>query len=151
MRFGTVLSPRGGMLGVLLPLFRLGLGAAIGNGRQFMPWIALEDVPRAVLHIAQRPEVSGPVNFMAPEPATNQEFTDALASAVRRPVILRMPAFAAKLAPGDMVNEMLLASVRARPRKLVESGFTWKWPQLGPALRAMLAESREAGGRGARE
>jgi uncharacterized protein len=139
MRFGTVLSPRGGMLGVLLPLFRLGLGAALGNGRQYMPWIALEDVPRAMLHLAPRPEISGPVNFMAPEPVTNQEFTDALAGAVRRPVIFRMPAFAAKFVPGDMVNEMLLASVRARPRKLLDTGFEWNWPQLGPALRAMLA------------
>jgi uncharacterized protein len=140
MRFGTVMSPRGGMLGTLIPLFRLGLGAAIGDGRQYMPWIALEDIPRAILHLLERPEVAGPVNFVTPNPVTNQEFTDALAGALRRPAFFRLPGFAASLAPGDMVNEMMVASVKAVPAKLHETGFEWQYPRLREALDVMLGD-----------
>lgn len=139
MRFGTVLSPRGGMLGVLIPLFRAGLGATMGTGRQYLPWIALEDVPPAVLHLIERPEIAGPVNFAAPQPVTNREFTDTLAGELRRPAFFRLPRFAARLAPGDMLNEMLMAGAKVVPRKLEESGFAWQYPELRPALRAMLA------------
>jgi uncharacterized protein len=141
-RFGNVLSPRGGLLGVLVPLFRLGLGAPLGSGRQIWPWIDLADIPRALLHVLERPEIAGPVNFVAPNPVTNEEFTAALAAALNRPVILRVPAFAAKLVPGDMFNELLFSGARVVPRKLEESGFPYLHRELRPALRAMLAADR---------
>jgi uncharacterized protein len=137
-RFGNVLSPRGGMIGVLLPLYKLGLGATMGSGRQIWPWIALPDIPPAVLHVLERAEIAGPVNFSSPNPVTNREFTEAFAAAVGRPRILRVPEFAAALTPGDMLNELLLASARVVPRKLLESGYEFRHPELRPALAALL-------------
>jgi uncharacterized protein len=139
MRLGTVLSPRGGMLASLLPLFRLGLGARLGSGRQYWPWIALPDVPGAILHLLQRPGIEGPVNFVAPEQVTNAEFTEALADVLRRPALLRVPSFAARLAPGGMGNELLLSGARIVPRKLLDSGYEFRYPELRPALRSLLA------------
>jgi uncharacterized protein len=139
MRLGTVLSPRGGMLASLLPLFRLGLGARLGSGRQYWPWIALPDVPGAILHLLQRPEIEGPVNFVAPQQVTNAEFTDSLADVLRRPALLRVPSFAARLAPGGMGSELLLSGARVIPRKLLDSGYDFRYPELKPALRALLA------------
>lgn len=140
-RFGNVLSPRGGMLEVMLPLFRLGLGATMGSGRQMWPWIALEDIPPAMLHLLERPEISGPVNFATPNPVTNRQFTETLAAVVHRPVILKLPKFAASLAPGNMMNELLLSGAHVVPRKLQESGYTYRYPELKPALRAMLGDT----------
>jgi uncharacterized protein len=137
-RFGNVLSPEGGMLGVLLPLFRLGLGATLGTGRQYWPWIAIDDIGPALMHVLERPELSGPVNFVAPEQVTNGELTDAIAAVVHRPSLLRLPGFAARLAPGGMADEMLLSSARVVPRKLEESGYAFRHPRLKPALKAML-------------
>ncbi|HEX2165807.1 MAG TPA: TIGR01777 family oxidoreductase [Longimicrobiales bacterium] len=133
-RFGNVLSASGGMLGVLLPLYRLGLGTTFGSGRQYWPWIALADIPTAMIHVLERPELSGPVNFVAPEHVTNAQFTDAVAAAVGRPSIIRLPAFAVKLAPGEMSQELLLRSSRVVPRKLLESGYEFQYPTLGSAL-----------------
>jgi uncharacterized protein len=138
MRFGNVLSPGGGMLGTLLPLYRLGLAATLGSGRQMWPWIALEDVTPAMLHLLERPEVGGPVNFVAPHPVSNAEFTDAVAAALGRPSLLRVPKFAARLAPGGMADELLLSGARVVPRRLLESGYHFRQPRLEPALRAML-------------
>lgn len=139
MRFGTVLSRRGGMLQVLLPLFRLGLGARLGSGDQAWPWISLEDIPPALLHVLEHEHISGPVNFVAPEPATNREFTDTLAAVLGRPSILHVPAFAARLAPGGMADELLLSGARVRPRKLMESEYSYRYPELRGALRAATA------------
>lgn len=138
MRFGNVLSPRGGMLEVVLPLFRLGLGAKFGDGTQYWPWIALDDITPAMLHVLERPEIAGPVNFVAPQPVTNAEFTDALAAAVRRPAFLTVPGFAAKLAPGHMADELLLSGARVVPRRLLESGYEFRHPELRAALRGMV-------------
>jgi uncharacterized protein len=140
MRFGTVLSPEGGMLGTLLPLFRIGLGGRLGSGEQVWPWIALADIPPALMHVLERPEIAGPVNFVAPEQVTNREFTDTLAHVLGRPAFMRAPGFAVQLAPGGMGNELLLSGVRVRPGKLLDSGYEYRWPQLEPALRAMLAD-----------
>jgi uncharacterized protein len=139
MRFGNVLSPRGGMLPVLLPLFRVGLGAKFGDGSQYWPWIALDDIPPALLHVLERPEIAGPVNFAAPRAVTNAEFTDTLADVVGRPSFLKVPAFAARLAPGHMSDELLLGGARVLPRVLLESGYPYRSPELKPALKAMLA------------
>jgi uncharacterized protein (TIGR01777 family) len=138
LRFGNVLSPRGGMLGVLLPLFRLGLGAALGSGTQYWPWIASDDLGPVLLHVLERPELSGPINVVAPEQVTNAQLTDAIAAAVHRPSILRVPSFAARLAPGGMAEQMLLGSARVVPRRLEQSGYTFVQPKVGPALKAML-------------
>ncbi|MGH7449199.1 MAG: TIGR01777 family oxidoreductase [Longimicrobiales bacterium] len=137
-RFGNVLSPDGGMLGVLLPLYRLGLGAKIGDGRQYWPWIAIGEIPPAVLHVLERPEIHGPLNLVAPEAVTNAEFTDAVAAVVGRPSFLRLPAFAARLAPGRMSDELLLSSARVLPKKLLASGYEFRHPELKPALRVLL-------------
>jgi uncharacterized protein len=141
MRFGNVLSADGGMLDALLPLFRLGLGARLGSGRQFWPWIAIDDVAPALVHVLERPEMAGPVNFVAPHPVTNREFTDTVAAVLGRPSFLAVPAPAVRLAPGRMGPEMLLAGARVAPKRLLESGYAYRWPRLEPALRAMLSRS----------
>ena len=138
MRFGNVLHPSGGMLKVLLPLYRLGLGSSFGSGEQIWPWIAREDIPAAILHLLRKPDVTGPVNFCSPNAVDNEEFTRAIAAAVGRPKLLRIPSFAMKLAPGHMSEELLLGGANVVPEKLVESGYVFRWPELRPALRAML-------------
>jgi hypothetical protein len=142
MRFGNVLHPSGGMLKVLLPLYRLGLGTRFGSGQQIWPWIAREDIPAAILHLLEHPDVKGPVNFSSPNPVSNEEFTKAIAAAVGRPTFLRVPRFAAKLAPGNMSEELLLAGARVVPRRLLDSGYTFRCPELRPALRTMLDAAR---------
>jgi uncharacterized protein len=138
MRLGNVLGPGGGMLDALLPLFRIGLGARLGSGRQIWPWIALDDIAPALVHVLERPEIAGPVNFSAPKPVSNSEFTDTLAAVLGRPSFLSVPRMALSLAPGGMGEEMLLASARMVPRRLLDSGYTFRWPELEPALRAIL-------------
>jgi uncharacterized protein len=138
MRLANVLSPRGGALAALLPIFRLGLGARFGSGEQCWPWIALDDVAPAVHHLVQNPALAGGVNFVAPQRTTNAELTAALARAVHRPSVLAIPAFAARLAPGGMGEEMLLGGACMTPRKLLESGYVFRFPELIPALQAML-------------
>lgn len=138
MRFGNVLSPRGGMIGALLPLYKLGLAAQMGSGEQVWPWIAAAEIPTALLHVLERPELSGPVNFVSPNPVSNAVFTDAFAAAVGRPSILRVPKFAAGITPGDMLNELLLAGARVMPKKLLDSGYEFRFPELRPALNGML-------------
>jgi hypothetical protein len=138
LRFGNVLHPEGGMLAVLVPLYRIGLGAPFGGGEQPWPWIARDDVTAGIAHVIDREELRGPVNFVAPEVVTNEAFTRALAAAVGRPSFLRVPKLAARLAPGGMGEEMLLGGAAIVPRKLLETGYTFRWPTLSDALRAML-------------
>ncbi len=140
-RFGLVLSPGGGVLGRLMPLFRLGLGGAMGSGRQWWSWVHIDDVVGALqAAIGTAPggqsalALDGPVNVTAPEPVTNRDFVRALALAVRRPALLAVPAFALRPALGAMADEMILASQRVRPSRLTAAGFEFRWPQLGPAL-----------------
>jgi uncharacterized protein len=138
-RLGNVLSPDGGMLATLLPVFRLGLAASFGSGRQMWPWIALADIPPAVMHILERPEMAGPVNLVAPDAVSNDEFTSTLARVLRRPALFSIPGFAARLAPGGMAEEILLSGARVLPKRLLDSGYPFRHPELEPALRAMLA------------
>lgn len=140
MRFGNVLSADGGMLAALLPLFKLGLGARLGDGKQVWPWIAATDLTPALLHVLERPEIAGPVNFVAPDPVTNEAFTNTLAAVLERPSFLKLPAFAVRLAPGGMGDEMLLAGARVVPRKLLESGYAFRLPELRAALRVILRD-----------
>jgi uncharacterized protein (TIGR01777 family) len=138
MRFGLVLSPSGGALQKMLPPFRLGLGGNMGNGRQWWSWIDIDDLVGAVLHVMKTETLRGPVNVVAPSPLTNAEFTKTLASVLSRPAILPMPAFAARLAFGQMGDELLLASQRVEPAKLIASGYVFQNPDLRAALEGIL-------------
>jgi hypothetical protein len=138
LRIGIVLSRNGGALKPMLLPFRLGLGGRIGSGRQWWSWIHIDDLISAIWQILKTDAVSGPVNMTAPNPATNAEFTRTLATALHRPAILPIPAFAARLAFGELADEGLLSSARVKPKKLLASGFTFRFPNLGDALKALL-------------
>jgi hypothetical protein len=138
LRFGVVLSPEGGALKRMLPIFRLGAGGRLGSGRQWMSWISLPDLLRAIAHILETETLAGPVNLVAPKPVTNAEFTRSLGRAVHRPAVLPVPAFALRLAIGEMADEALLASARVVPERLLKSGFRFEHPDITTALRAVL-------------
>lgn len=138
MRLGNVLAAEGGALATLLPLFRLGLGAKFGNGEQCWPWVALEDVPFMASHLIDHTELRGPVNLVAPGKTTNAELTRALARAVHRPSILTVPAFAARMAPGGMGQELLLGGACAIPRKLLDTGYNFRQPELTAVLASIV-------------
>jgi len=143
LRIGMVLSPKGGALSRMLPLFRAGLGGVIGGGSQYVSWVALDDLPFIILHSLQRADLSGPVNAVAPRPVTNREFTEALGKALSRPTPIPVPAFALRLAVGrEMADALLLASARVVPRRLEETGYRFRFPDLGEALRHLLGKGR---------
>ena len=136
IRTGLVLDPTGGALGRMLPLFRFGLGGKLGNGKQWWSWITLHDQLRAIQFVLENNEISGAVNFTSPNPVTNQEFTSALARALRRPALFPAPAFALKLALGGFSTE-ILGSKKVLPAVLQDAGFTFEFPHIGPALDAL--------------
>jgi hypothetical protein len=139
LRFGVVLARGGGALTKMLPVFRLGLGGRLGNGRQWMSWVALADAVGAVQHALATPALSGPVNVVAPGAVTNAEFTVALGRVLGRPTVFPVPAFALRLAVGPgMADEALLASTRAVPAALPASGFAFRQGDLESALRAAI-------------
>lgn len=139
-RFGIILSPKGGPLAMMLTPFKMGVGGVIGSGKQYMSWISIDDAVGAIYHAIVNENVSGPVNTVAPEAVTNQEFTKTLGKVLSRPTIFPMPAFAAKLAFGEMADELLLASARVEPKRLLESGYDFKTPTLEGALRHVLGK-----------
>jgi hypothetical protein len=122
----------------MLPPFRVGLGAKLGSGRQWMSWISLVDAIAAVLFALERTEISGPVNVTAPQPVTNAEVTRALGRQLSRPAFLTVPAFAVCMMFGQMANEALLASTRVLPAKLLAAGFQFSMPEIDEALRAAI-------------
>ena len=138
-RFGLVLAPHGGALAKMLLPFKLGLGAKLGTGKQWMSWVALEDAIAAILYALDRDEFAGAFNVTAPEPVTNEEFTRVLAQALRRPAPFKVPAFAARLAFGEMAETALLSGARVLPKRLLESGFTFAHPRLEPFLARCFA------------
>jgi uncharacterized protein (TIGR01777 family) len=138
LRLGVVLSAHGGALAKMLTPFRLGLGGVIGDGAQWMSWIALDDVTGAIRHALTTDALRGPVNAVAPAPVTNAEFTRTLGRALGRPTLVPLPAFAARLALGEMADELLLASQRVVPARLQASGYRFRYPTLEDALRAVL-------------
>ena len=140
-RFGVVLSPRGGALAKMLPVFRMGLGGKLGGGKQWMSWIALQDAVRAILFALQTSGLSGAVNVVAPNPSTNLAFTHALGQAVHRPTLLPVPAFALKAAFGEMAEASVLASARVVCTRLSTAGFSFDYPELPSALQALLQGS----------
>jgi uncharacterized protein (TIGR01777 family) len=138
LRFGVVLSRDGGALAQMLMPFKLGMGGVIGKGRQYLSWIALDDAVKVIQFALHAAALCGPVNTVAPEPVTNRQFTETLGRVLGRPTVLAMPAFVARLAFGEMADEMFLSGVRAVPHALASAGFTCQHPQLEPALRHLL-------------
>jgi hypothetical protein len=140
LRMGVVLTPLGGAMAKLLPVFRAGLGGRIGNGRQWMSWIALEDVLGAIAIALGDKRIRGPVNLVAPEPVTNAEFTRTLGRVLRRPAVVRVPEMALRLLVGEMADAALLGSCRVRPVRLTEVGYVYRQPDLAAALRHGLEQ-----------
>ena len=138
LRTGIVLSRHGGAVGRLLPLFRLGLGARFGSGTQVMSWIMLADLVRILSYLLEKDDIKGPVNLTSPHPATNAEFTSALAAAAGRPARLSIPAAALRLGLGEASGE-LLSSARVMPRRLLDAGGEELWLS-GPITAALAAE-----------
>ena len=138
LRLGVVLSARGGALATMLTPFRMGLGGVIGDGAQWMSWIALDDVIGAIRHALTTDALRGPVNTVAPAPVTNADFTRTLGRVLGRPTLIPLPAFAARLALGEMADELALVSQRVMPARLLASGFAFRRPTLKDTLRAAL-------------
>ncbi len=139
LRIGIVLSGEGGALQKMLTPFKMGVGGRIGSGRQYMSWIALEDLVGAIRHALAEESLRGPVNAVAPRPVTNEEFTGTLGRVLGRPTFLPVPAFALRLAFGEMAD-VLLGGQRVEPSRLKESGYQFKHPELEGALRAALGK-----------
>ena len=139
LRIGMVLSEAGGALRVLARPFRLGLGGPLGGGRQYISWITLEDLVRAVAHVLGRPDLSGPINVVSPRPVTNAEFATTVGRVLHRPTPFAVPAFGLRLLLGEMADELLLSSQRVEPARLLASGFEFRHPSLEGALRASFA------------
>jgi uncharacterized protein len=138
LRIGVVLSPRGGALAKMLLPFRLGVGGVIGNGRQYVSWVALDELTRIIEFAIHQANLSGPVNAVAPQSVTNHEYTKTLGKVLGRPTIFPMPAFAARLAFGEMADALLLANTRVVPDRLNEAGYSFRHAELEPTLRQML-------------
>lgn len=138
LRFGVILSAAGGALAKVLTPFRLGLGGVLGDGRQWMSWIVLDDAVGVILDMLENETIRGPVNVVAPQPVTNREFTETLGRVLGRPTVLPAPAFALRLALGEMADALLLSSQRVEPAKLVAGGYRFRFPALDGALRHLL-------------
>jgi uncharacterized protein (TIGR01777 family) len=140
LRFGVILSEQGGALAKMLTPFKLGVGGKVGSGEQYMSWITLDDTLGAIYHALTHEDVHGPVNVVAPNPVTNREFTKRLGEALSRPTLLPAPAFALRLAFGEMADALLLSSMRVEPLRLKESGFVFQYPELKEALSHILGK-----------
>jgi uncharacterized protein (TIGR01777 family) len=138
LRFGMILSPAGGALRKMLLPFRLGMGGRVGSGEQFTSWIGLDDAIGAVHHALCEESVRGPVNAVAPAPVSNAEFTRTLARVLRRPALVPLPAFAARLLFGEMADALLLGGARVLPARLQASGYRFRFAELESALRHLL-------------
>ena len=137
-RFGAVLSSSGGALRKMLLPFKMGLGGIIGSGEQYFSWVSIDDAVRIIQHIIADDSIRGPVNFAAPNAVSNREFTKTLGRVLRRPTIFPLPAVVARLAFGEMADELLLTPIRVYPKKIVESGYKFLHPELGEALKHIL-------------
>ena len=135
LRFGPILAREGGMLAKLLTPFKMGMGGKVGNGKQFISWVGIDDVVGAIKLALTDETFRGPLNVVSPNPVTNEVFTKTLGHVLSRPTALAMPAFAARLAFGEMADEMLLASQYVVPKRLADAGFKFQYPELEAALR----------------
>ena len=139
LRFGVVLAGKGGALAKMLPIFRLGLGGRLGDGKQWMSWVGLTDAVGAIRHVLSDARCAGPVNVVSPEPATNHDFTVVLAHVLGRPAFFPVPGLVLRLIFGAMAEETMLVSTRALPGRLLDTGFVFREPNLEAALRAELS------------
>ena len=137
-RFGIILDRNEGALAKMLPPFQMGIGGKVGDGKQWMSWIALDDVVGALKFLMADTSTRGPVNFVAPNAVTNAVFTKVLGRVLSRPTFFPVPAFGARLVFGEMADALLLSSQKVKPEVLQEKGFSYKWPTLEPALRVIL-------------
>lgn len=137
-RFGVIFSPSGGALAKMLIPFKMGAGGRIGDGRQYMSWVSIDDVAGAIYHSIITGSIHGPVNVVAPGSVTNSKFTKTLGGVLGRPTIFPLPGFVARLALGEMANELLLSSARVEPAKLINSGYKFQYPALKEALSYLL-------------
>ena len=138
LRFGPVLAANGGMMEKMLTPFKMGLGGKIGSGKQYISWVSIDDVVDAMKLAMKDESIRGPLNIVSPNPVTNEEFTKALGDVLSRPTMMGVPAFAARLAFGEMADEMLLTSQRVAPKKLKDAGFKFKDDELEPTLKRLL-------------
>jgi uncharacterized protein (TIGR01777 family) len=144
VRTGIVQDPRGGALRLLHPLFAAGLGGRLGDGQQWLAWIGLDDLLDVYLQAVTDPELSGPLNAVAPTPVRNTEYTATLARVLRRPAVLPVPGFGPRLLLGaEGASEVALASQRVQPQRLIGTGHRFRYPQLEAALRHMLGRERD--------
>jgi uncharacterized protein len=139
LRIGVVISTKGGALASMLTPFRMGVGGVLGSGRQYISWITLDDLVRAIVFALGAAALSGPVNATAPDAVTNREFTKTLGHLLHRPTVATMPAFVARMVFGEMADEMFLSGSRVVPRALQAAGFSFQHPVLEPALRHVLS------------
>ncbi len=146
LRTGLVLAADGGALPMIARPFRLGLGGTVAGGRRYVSWVTLGDTVRAIGHAVGSDRLAAAVNVVAPEPVTNAEFTRALATALGRPAVVPVPAWAVRLAMGQMGVETALTSIRAVPRRLTDDGFRFDHDRIGPALAAVLGRVADGGG-----
>lgn len=141
LRIAPIMSKKGGALGKLYPIFFLGGGGIIGNGKQYFSYISCRDAARAIVHTIETPGLKGPVNLVAPTPCTNSEFTSAMGKVLFRPTILPLPEFAVKLLFGEMGEEMLLGGVKAYPKKLLQSGYQFEHDTIKKAIESAVNET----------
>lgn len=146
LRTGVVLDAHGGLLGTVLPLFRLGLGGRLGSGRQYLSWISVDDEVGAIRFLLERPDVTGPVNLCAPEPVSNAAYTEALGRALRRPVPAAVPAPVMHAVLGAFAQETALIDLRVRPARLLSAGYSFRHSDIDSALSDILAPARGSGG-----
>lgn len=139
-RFGIVLTPKGGALERMITAFNVGLGGKLGTGKQYVSWVAIDDLTRAISFTLNTDTLRGPINVTSPNPVTNEELTKTLGQVISRPTIMSIPAFMARLAFGEMADNTLLASARAIPAKLLAAGFKFQYPEIEAALRQVLGK-----------
>jgi len=138
LRFGPILAREGGMLGKMLTPFKMGMGGKVGSGKQYISWVTIDDVVGAIRLALGDKSLDGPLNVVSPHPVTNEEFTRTLGEVLSRPTVMSIPAFAARLAFGEMADEMLLVSQRVVPKKLTDAGYQFRHPELEGAFRKYL-------------
>jgi uncharacterized protein len=138
LRFGPILAREGGMLAKLLTPFKMGMGGKVGSGKQYISWVAIDDAVGAIKLALKDESIRGPLNIVSPRPVTNEEFTKTLGHVLSRPTALSVPAFAARLAFGEMADEMLLTSQRVIPKRLNDVGYEFEYPELEGAFRKYL-------------
>lgn len=134
MRIGVVLSKAGGALAKMWMPFQLGLGGVLGHGRQMLSWVALDEIPSIISFIIKNEKIAGPVNVVAPNPVSNREFTKVLGKVINRPVIFPVPGFAIRMLFGEMGQSLLLEGSKVLPKKLLDAGYRFKYPDIGSAL-----------------